>query len=238
MRNYTTKTRFSKFLLISGFAIILLSSGTLPKMQNVQLVDGVSISLPKEMVIMSDDDVATKYPSTKKPVAMYTSLDRTVDFGLNISKSRWSGFDLELLHQVYKSTIIESYDTVIFSKDTVEYINGRPFSVFEFVSTFDKTTKYQYFQFTLLTKTKVEAQEETGDLLPGNSNHIMIFNFTSPLGGKDKWQPIARASMQTVKVNAKKASKAIPEVSQPDVKGLTPKSTLEQQNKKKQTNKK
>ena len=236
MRTRIQKLPLSAYALLVVFSLILLCSASLPKMQTVKLVDGISVQLPKDFVIMSDDDIAVKYPSTKKPVALYTSLDRTADFGLNISKSRWSGVDIDLLHKIYKSTILESYDTVTFLKDTVEYIDGRPYAVFEFISTFDKTTKYQYFQFTILAQTKVEAQTETGDLLPGNANHIVIFNITAPSNEQKKWQPIAKASMASIHINANKASKSIPRVSQPEVKGLSPKTVLEQQNKKKKAN--
>jgi hypothetical protein len=219
--------------LFIGFIALLLLSADVPKMHNVTLVDGINVLLPKDFLPMSDDDIAQRYPSTKKPVAFYTSLDRTVDFGLNISKSRWSGVDIDLLHKIYKSTIVESYEKVTFIKDTVEHINGRPYSVFEFVSTFDKTTKYQYFQFTILAQTKVEATQETGDLVPGNANHILIFNLTAPSEDQSKWQPVAAKAMQSIRINANKASKAIPKVEQPEVKGLSPKTTLEQQNKNK-----
>lgn len=236
MRNILRKSLDSFASLLVVCSLFLLCSADVPKMRTVSLVEGINVQLPKDFVLMSDDDIATKYPSTKKPVSLYTSLDRTVDFGLNISKSRWSGVDIDLLHKVYKSTILESYDTVTFSKDTVEYINGRPYSVFEFISTFDKTTKYQYFQFTILAQTKVEAREETGDLMPGNANHIVIFNMTAPAKDKSKWQDVAKASMGSIRINANKASKSIPQVEQPEVKGLSPKTVLEQQNKKKKAN--
>jgi hypothetical protein len=236
MRTRIHTIHLSAYNLLVVFSLILLCSADLPKMHTVKLVDGINVQLPKDFVMMSDDDIATKYPSTKKPVAMYTSLDRTVDFGLNISKSRWSGVDIELLHNIYKSTILESYEKVTFIKDTVEHIDGRPYAVFEFISTFDKTTKYQYLQFTILAQTKVEALQETGDLMPGNANHIVIFNITAPSGEQAKWQPIAKASMSSIRINANKASKSIPLVTQPEVKGLSPKTILEQQNKKKKAN--
>jgi hypothetical protein len=236
MRTPILKLQAGALHLCVVSALILLCAADVPKMHNVQLVEGINVSLPKDFYPMSDDDIATKYPSTKKPVALYTSLDRTADFGLNISKSRWSGVDIDLLHNVYKSTILESYDTVVFLKDTVEHINGRPYSVFEFISTFDKTSKYQYLQFTILAQTKVEAQAETGDLMPGNANHIMIFNLTAPSNEQAKWQTIAKLSMHSIRIHTNKASKAIPQVTQPEVKGLTPKTLLEQQNKKKKAN--
>jgi hypothetical protein len=108
--------------------------------------------------------------------------------------------------------------------------------VFEFNSTFDKTSKYQYLQFSILAQTKVEAQTETGDLLPGNANHIMIFNLTAPSSEQQKWQALAKVSMHSIRIHTNKASKSIPQVTQPEVKGLSPKTVLEQQNKNKKSN--
>jgi hypothetical protein len=100
MRTTIPTLKFPSLHLFVVFSLILLCAADVPKMKNVQLVDGINIHLPKDFYPMSDDDIATKYPSTKKPVALYTSLDRTVDVGLNISKSRWSGVDIDLLRKV------------------------------------------------------------------------------------------------------------------------------------------
>lgn len=197
------------------------------------MVDGVWAIMPKDFVVMPEEDVAKKYPSTKKPVAMFTNLDRTVDFGLNISKSKWGGADLNLLKEIYTSTILQSYDSVVFLKKDVVEVNGRPYARFEFEASFDGTKGYHYLMVSVLVKTMAEAEEDKETLLPGNAKHIMLFNFYAPIHLKATYQPIAEQMMQSLKVNTKQASKAIPEVPQPTVKGLNSQQLLQEQNKRK-----
>lgn len=218
--------------------LLFVGAAKPPKMQTVSLVDGVTCLLPKDFVPMGEDDIAEKYPSTKKPVAMYTNIDRTVDFGLNISKSRWSGVDIAILHDVYKATILESFTKVEFLQDTVKQINGRPFACFEFRGEFDGTTSYHYYMFSVLAQTKVEATEESTDLVPGNAYHVLIFDIAAPINLEANTRLWANATMESIRINANKASKSIPAVEQPKVKGLSPKTTLEQQNKDRQNKKK
>ncbi|MFN8416733.1 MAG: hypothetical protein U0U66_10415 [Cytophagaceae bacterium] len=225
-----------KYLLILCSAL-LFSATTPVKYVTVKMVDGVWSSMPKDFVVMSDDDVAKKYPSTKKPVAMYTNLDRTVDYGLNISKSKWGGADLKLLKDIYKSTILQSYDTVTFIKEDIVEVNGRPYIRYEFDATFDGNIGYHYMMISILVKTNAEAIEDKDALLPGNAKHIMIFNFYAPVHLKATYQPIAETMLMSLKVNTKQASKAIPEVPQPQVKGLNSQQLLQEQNKRKATKK-
>jgi hypothetical protein len=220
-----------KNLLIACCSIFLLSAAE-PKLITQKMVDGISAGMPKDFVPMSDDDIANKYPSTKKPVAMFTNLDRTVDFGLNISKSRWGGADLNLLKDIFHATIVQSYDSVTFMKEDVITINGRPYVRYEFNSLFDNTQGYHYLLISVLTKTLTEAETDKETLTPGNSNHLLIFNFYCAKPYQAKYQPIAEAMMKTIRVNTKLASKAIPVVAQPELKGLTtPKQVLEDQKK-------
>ena len=127
-----------KNILLISLAFVLLSAKE-PKLITQKMVDGITVGMPKDFTQMSDDDIANKYPSTKKPVSMYTNLDRTVDFGLNISKSRWGGLDLTILKDIFHSTIVESYDTVIFLQEDIISINGRPYVRYEYNSLFDNT---------------------------------------------------------------------------------------------------
>lgn len=220
-----------KNILIACCSLFLFSAAQ-PKLATQKIVDGITAGMPKDFVQMSDDDVANKYPSTKKPVAMFTNLDRTVDFGLNISKSRWGGVDLTILKDIFHATIIESYDTVTFIKEDVIAVNGRPYVRYEFTSLFDNTEGYHYLMISVLAKTLAEAETDQEQLTPGNSNHLLIFNFYCAKPYQQKYQPIAEAMMQTIRVNTKQASKAIPVVMQPQVKGLTsPQQILQDQKK-------
>ena len=219
-----------KNILIACCSIFLFSA-VQPKLVTQKMVDGISVGMPKDFVSMSDDDIAHKYPSTKKPVSMFTNLDRTVDFGLNISKSRWGGADLSILKDIFHATILQSYDTVIFIKEDLISINGRPYARYEFNSRFDNTEGYHYLLISILAKTLTEAETDKEKLTPGNSNHLLIFNFYCTKPYQAKYQPIAEAMVNTIHVNTKQASKAIPAVIQPQIKGLKSSQVLEDQKK-------
>jgi len=220
-----------KNILLISLAFVLLSAKE-PKLITQKMVDGITVGMPKDFTQMSDDDIANKYPSTKKPVSMYTNLDRTVDFGLNISKSRWGGLDLTILKDIFHSTIVESYDTVMFLQEDIISINGRPYVRYEYNSLFDNTQGYHYLLISILAKTVGEAEVDTEKLAPENANHLLIFNFYCAKPFQEKYQPIARSMMQSIQVNTKQACKAIPTAEKPAAKGLvSPEQVLQDQKK-------
>lgn len=204
-------------LLLFIAAFLFTASG--PKLKNTHIVEGVSADLPEDFVVMPDKDIAQKYPSTKKPLAMFTSLDRTVDFGLNVSKSSWSGSNFDLLKKIYKSTIVQMYDNVSFSKDTTEKINGKDFILFEFTATSEGTTKYSYLAYTIIGNAKDKEN---------SSNRVYIFNFTTEAGQKAKWQETANAVMHSIKIEHKKLAEIVNE-EQPVHKGKRPIQIMKEQ---------
>lgn len=223
-----------KNILFICLAFTFLSAHE-PKLISQKMVDGITVGMPKDFTQMSDDDIASKYPSTKKPVSMYTNLDRTVDFGLNISKSRWGGLDLKILQGIFRSTIVESYDTVMFIQEDIISINGRPYVRYEYNSLFDNTQGYHYLLISILAKTVGEAEIDKEKLAPDNANHLLIFNFYCAKPFQEKYQPIARAMMQSIHVNTKQACNAIPTAEKPAAKGLVSPSDVLQDQKKRGT---
>ena len=158
---------------------------------NVKITDHVKVSLPAEFSPMTDDDLAFKYPSTKKPTAMYTDPDRLVDFGLNETRNNWPDNDLELLKKFYKSSMLYLYDTVSFIQEDVKMINNRQFIVFEFVSgSIGKTIRgsarirrtYSYIQYTIY------------------EGKILVFNFSCNAIFQSEWEQIAEIIMNSIKI--------------------------------------
>jgi hypothetical protein len=208
----------NSFLILTTL-VLLLSSADGPKLVNKKIAEGVNVSLPKNFYPMSDDDVAQRYPSTKKPLAMYTDLDRAVDFGLNISKSNWVGADLKVLQGIYKSTILSLYNNVNFIQEGIKNVKGRDYIVFEFTSEADNTPKYTYLQYavvnTVISKT--------------DFNKVFIFNFSCAKSVMEKWQPVAGAIMATVNINQRETGKNLILKVPNEKKGVIPKKSLEQQ---------
>jgi hypothetical protein len=184
-----------------------------PKLKSKKIAEGVRASLPDNFYPMSNDDIAQRYPSTKKPLCMYTDIDRAVDFGLNESKSNWAGGDLKVLQQVYKSTILSLYKKVDFIQEGIKTIKKRDYIYFEFTCEAQGNSKYIYLLYSVVNQ------------------KVFIFNFTCDQAQMKKWQSTARAIMETVKISPKKVSKNIIEQVDAGKKGGPPKKVLEEQKK-------
>jgi hypothetical protein len=165
------------------------------KWVKTKLTKEITVQLPADFSRMTDDDLAKKYFTYRKPTAMYTNPDRLVDFGLNITETRWRQEDLPLLQKFYKSGIAKMYTNVNFIQDTINTFNNRDFVVFEFVSELkdDESNSLQrgsiVKQYSYMLYTVVD-------------NRVHVFNFTCPAQIKAKWQDTAREIMQTIKINA------------------------------------
>lgn len=181
-------------------------------MKRHQLTEGISAAVPDNFVPMSDNDIATRYPSTKKPLAMFTSNDMTVDFGLNVTKSNWAGDDLALLKDVYKSTLYTLYSEVRIIREEIQTINKQNFVVLEFTSKADQTRKYTFLQYGIF------------------NNRVYIFNFTCPEREMTKWATTASEIMASVKVKPGKlkAVEYSPSGTMPS-KGKSPREVLDEQ---------
>jgi hypothetical protein len=183
-----------KILTTCVLGVALLSFQT--DMKKVQLIKGLSAALPKEFIVMIDDDIAQKYPTQKKPLAMYNSTDKSADFGVNYAINKWNNKNLSVLKDIYKSTISSVFTSVTYLQDgLIKNVNGREYIVFEFVSELvdDKrpdsknftVRNYSYLMYTIVDK------------------KILVFNFTSVASGKEKWMPVASAIMTSIVITDK-----------------------------------
>jgi hypothetical protein len=150
--------------------------------------------MPKDFTAMSDLDLAAKYPSTKKPLAMYTSEDRNTDFGVNASKRSFPSNDIEMLQKFYKANILEAYTAnknsnfnvragATFLSEGVREVNGRKFAFYEFKSEYDGIRRYSYIQLTLIKE------------------HIYVFNFSTDQSLQKAWQPAVEKMMNSIKLS-------------------------------------
>ncbi len=192
--------RFFLIALIS-LSFSMLSMDT-PKLAKRKIYDGVSILMPEDFVVMSDNDIAARYPSTKKPLAVFMSSDTKADFSMNNTKAKFAGQDAKMLHEIYKATIMETYDTTTvkgddpFSSDRVKKsfkfisegvktVNKKEYAYFEYTSEFNNIKKYNYIMYA------------------AHKKHVLIFNFACDQRAMNVYQPIANAMMNSVKVSSK-----------------------------------
>ncbi|MDX2195953.1 MAG: hypothetical protein NW207_06005 [Cytophagales bacterium] len=160
---------------------------------------GISLMLPDSFVPMSDDDMAAKYPSYKKPLAVYTNESRTADFGVNFAANRWETKDLNMLKNFYLSTYKSLFKRIEYKAEgEIKRIKKRPFLVFEFISEFEdenapdeyskSTSKKVVRNYTLIQYTIVDK-------------YIFIFHFTCPANDKNKYINLAHHTLASVKVS-------------------------------------
>lgn len=159
-------------------------------MVKVSLDKNVTIKLPSDFAIMSDDDIASKYPAYRRPIAMYISYDRKADFGYNVSNGAW-GDDIKIMHDVYKATIKNSFTNVNFIKDTIVTVKKRKYVEFEYVSEFKDSSS---------APNKMAIKNYTYSKYALQNGEIYIFTFNCPEKFKDAYQPVAREIMKTVKI--------------------------------------
>ena len=185
---------FSKYisliLLFLSFTFLNFKS---EKLKKIKLNDQVSIKLPENFLPMSDDDIARKYYTYRKPIAAFTNPERQVDFSFNQSVTPWRQKDLGLLKDFYKASIVKLYTKVDFVQEKIVTINKRDFAVLEFISqiteedknspNYGKTIRgYDYIQYSV------------------EKGKVLIFHFSCPVMIKDNWQETAKTIMGTVKV--------------------------------------
>ncbi len=177
-------------MVLSGNSHFTIAQQVLKK---TEINKDITVDLPESFILMSRAERINKYVSSGEPLVMYTSKDRNIDFGVNLTNMGWASDDLELLKQFYISGIRNLYTEVEFFQQEVREINGRDFIVLEFVSKVTdednvfggsgSTSKYTYIQYTLL------------------NNQVMLFNFSAPAFFRDRWQQTARQMMESVKID-------------------------------------
>ena len=173
--------------------MLLFTAFSSSKLKKVNLNDHVSIKLPVEFLPMSDDDIARKYYTYRKPLAAFTNPERLADFSFNQSATPWRQKDLILLKDFYKASILKLYTKVDFIQENIVVVNKREFAVLEFTSqiseedknspNFGKITRgYDYIQYTV------------------EKGKVLIFHFSCPFQIRENWQATAKSIMMTAKV--------------------------------------
>jgi hypothetical protein len=188
---------FLVVLILLSFTLVSMDS---PKLSKREIYKGAKILMPEDFVTMSDRDIADRYPSTKKPLAVFISSDTKADFTMNNTKAKFAGQTPEMLHDVYKVTIMETFDSTVFRKDRVKMglnilkegvrtVNKRKYAYFEFTSEYGdlngrRYNKYNYIMYAPYKK------------------HVLIFHFSCDQYVMEKYQPIAIAMMNSLKVGS------------------------------------
>ena len=177
----------------TAFLLLLLSALTAfapkPKLTTVKLGSGLSVGVPATFSPLPDDGIAVKYPSPRRPLAVYTNPSGRVDYSVAARPTTFESFDYGMLLKIYKSSIQRLYTKVDFLKEDIRTVNGRDFMYFEFVSTVADTRrsnqlapikKYQAVQYA------IQGQQ------------LYVFTFVAPAEEQAQWQPIGQAVLGAI----------------------------------------
>ena len=210
-------------IIVAIITCVLLMSADGIKLKKTKPVSGITVSMPEDFLPMTDDDIAARFPSNRKPLAAFTSPNAKTEFVINMSNNLW-GNRLIVLKDIYKASVMNLFQKVTFLQDTIITRGKRNYIVLEFISE-------QENKIGNLTNEPIKFYSHINYTVA--DNRIVIFNFTTRYRLLEEWQPTAQAMMNSIKVNAT-SIKLIPEVKIiPPKGGVSPKEALILQRKQK-----
>jgi hypothetical protein len=177
---------------IAPFFLLLLALTAFapkPKLTTVKLASTLSVGVPKEFAALPDGGIALKYPSPRKPLAVFSNPTGRVDYSVAVRPTTFESFDYGVLIKIYKSSIQRLYTKVDFIKEDIRTVNGRDFMYFEFVSTVSDARRNS--QLTPIKKYEVVQYAIEG-------SQLYVFSFVAPANEQAQWQPTAQAVMEAI----------------------------------------
>ncbi len=179
----------SFILLLAG---VFLAGFTPQRLVKTRIAGDITVSLPTELMPMSPEDIAQRYPSVRAPLAAYTNEMRIVDFSVSTSATQWTEKDTPLAQKFFKAGITNLYDRVDFLGEGTTTLNKKNFIFFEFNSrvngdkraqgSADPVLKYHYVAYLV------------------QANRTLVFSFVCPRELQADWQPTAREIFTTLRV--------------------------------------
>jgi hypothetical protein len=176
------------------FVLITLIPVTLdqPKLVKVKVTDEITVSLPKDWRPMDGLDFSERYPSVRAPLAAYTNEERTIDFSVNISATRWPDANLEIASKFFKSSLRNMFDRIEIIDEGIREVNGKSFIFFRLESRIngsknqlgngDPVIRYTYLQYL------VEA------------HRTLVFSFNCSRHDRQQWEKSAEAMMKSIRI--------------------------------------
>lgn len=176
------------FLLIP---LLFISLGQV-KLVKTKVTNDITVSLPREWKPMDALDFTQRYPSVRAPLAAYTNHERTADFSVNISATRWPDADLQIARQFFKASVTNLFDRVEMITEGIHEVNGKSFIFFEFESRIngnnrelgnsDPVLRYTYLQYLV------------------QPERTLVFSFSCPRRDRPAWESVAENMMKSVRI--------------------------------------
>ncbi len=176
------------FLVAAG----VLISGAASRMIKFRLAEGIQVSLPNDFVEMTQEDIALRYPSVRKPIGAYTNPERTVDFSVNLSATQWPDDNLEMAQRFFKSGLLNLFDRVDFYAEGIRESRGKKFIYFEFESRINGARRTEGDNEPVIRYTYIQYLIE--------KDRAIVFSYQCPSGLTEERKDQAMAIMKSVHV--------------------------------------
>lgn len=163
-----------------------------PKLTKVKVNDDITVSVPKDWLPMSEDDMIQRYPSVRAPLMAYTNAERVADFSVNVSATQWPDDNVELAKQFFKAGLVNTFDRVDMIEEGVHDVRGKKLIFFEFESRINGNRQQEGLKDPVLRYTYIQYFIEPGKAI--------VFSFNCPRRDRELWQETARAMMQDIKI--------------------------------------
>ncbi|MCS6820951.1 MAG: hypothetical protein NZ551_03695 [Microscillaceae bacterium] len=183
--------------------LVLLSAFDDVKLVKMQFEEGISMSIPANFTPMPDEMYLRRFATYRKPIAAFASPDGSATLSVNnvqnrsllaVAQSDWNEKDMEMIKGMYKASIAAMHDEVEFLEEGITVINKRKFIIFEFIGEVkDKDREGR-------VKNEVGIRQYNYLLYTIEKGKMFVFSFSCPAKQKQKWQPIAKNIMQTIKI--------------------------------------
>jgi hypothetical protein len=179
-----------KSLVVCVF--LMMSSFVPDRLVKTRVAEGISASLPPELLPMTLDDIAQRYPSVRAPLGAYTNLDRTVDFSVNISATSWPDGDVDMAKKFFKAGLFNLYDRVEIIQEGIHIMKKKKYIFFEFESRISGDRRRQGLQDPILRYSYIQYLVQP--------NRTLVFTFSCPRDLKEDWQSTAGEIMNSLRV--------------------------------------
>jgi len=175
-----------KILPLLLAVVVLTSFGPKPRLTMVKLAPGLSVAVPQGFTPLPDDAIAAKFPSPRKPLAVFSNPSGRVDYSVAVRPTTF-GPDYNILLPMYKASVQRLYTKVEFLTQEVRKVNGRDFVALEFVSTLSDSRR------SAIALTPVRKYEYIEYAVQGEQ--LYIFSFSAPAEEQAQWRSVAQAAL-------------------------------------------
>jgi hypothetical protein len=181
---------------MSRFLILVVSvfflSFDQPKLVKTKVADGISVSIPDGWRPMDQLDFTERYPSIRAPLAAFTNEERSIDFSVNISATRWADKDVELAQKFFKAGISNLFDRVEMINEGIVEHKGKKFIFFEFESRVNGSREKEGQREPIMRYSYIQYYIKGGQTL--------VFSFNCPRRERQAWEGTAKLMMESIKM--------------------------------------